>query len=117
MADVLQGAPTVKVITCILPPGITSDVLARLRHEKGIVEAHVRAARGLGKLTPARYRKAGSQTEKEILSVIVSAEGADELFEWLFHETRIDRPHGGILYMNSLMRATPYVLPHVPEEA
>jgi len=116
MPDVLRGTATMKVITCILPPSVAPGILAKLRQEKGVVETHVRAARGLGKLTPAKYRKIGSQTEKEILSVIIPAERADELFEWLYHEARIDRPHGGILYMNALMQATPYVLPDVPEE-
>lgn len=117
MPDVMHGAPTLKLITCILPFGVAAGVLARLRQEQGIVEAHVRAARGIGRLTPSRYRSVASQTEKEILSVVAPSERADELFAWLVHAARIDRPHGGILFMNALARATPFELPDLPDEA
>lgn len=117
MPEAMHGAPTLKLVTCILPFGVAAGVLARLKQEQGIVEAHVRAARGIGRLTPSRYRSAGSQTEKEILSVVTPAERADALFAWLFHAARIDRPHGGILFMNALARATPFVLPDLPDES
>ena len=41
---------------------------------------------------------------------------ADEIFEFIYHEARIDRPHGGLIYVTGLDRATPFVLPDLPEE-
>jgi len=68
-----------KLITCILPKGICTDVVKSLKEEKGVVTANVNTARGLGKLTPLAYRGVGDQTEKEILTVAVPSEDADEI--------------------------------------
>ncbi|MBI2993613.1 MAG: hypothetical protein HYY48_05485 [Gammaproteobacteria bacterium] len=105
-----------KLITCILPHGIALDVLKKLKDEKGIIEASVSNARGMGKLTPLAHRGLAEQAEKEIMNVVVPSARADELFEYMFHEARIDRPHGGIIFMAALQHATPFVLPDVPEE-
>jgi len=109
--------PPQKLITCILPHGIALDVLQRLKDEKGIIEASTNTARGMGKLTPLAHRGPGEQSEKDILNVIVSAAEADEIFEYLFDIARIDRPHGGLIYMAALGHATPFVLPELPQMA
>lgn len=105
-----------KLITCILPHGIALDVLQKLKDEKGIIEASVNNARGMGKLTPLAHRGVGEQTEKDIMNVIVPSAQADDVFEYLYHTAQIDQPHGGIIFMASLARATAFVLPDVPEE-
>jgi len=106
-----------KLITCILPPGLAAGLLGKLKREKGIVEASAHIARGMGKLPPRAYRRLGTATEKDILTVIVPPERADEIFVYLFHEAQIDRPHGGIVFLNAITRATPFTLPELPEEA
>jgi len=106
-----------KLITCILPKGICFDVVKSLKEEKGIVTANVKTARGLGKLTPLAYRGVGEQTEKEILTVAVPSEDADEIFGFIYDEVRIDRPHGGLIYMSNLDCVSAYSLPEdLPEE-
>lgn len=106
--------PPQKLITCILPRGVALDVLQRLKDEKGIVEAGVNSARGMGHLTPLAHRGTAEQTEKDILNVIVSASEADEIFEYLYFTARMDRPHGGLIYMTGLGYTTPFVLPDLP---
>ena len=106
-----------KLITCILPKGICIDVVKSLKEEKGVVTANVNTARGLGKLTPLAYRGVGEQTEKEILTVAVPSEDADEIFGFIYNEARIDRPHGGLIYMSNLNCVSAYSLPEdLPEE-
>ncbi len=109
--------PPQKLITCILPHGVALDVLQRLKDEKGIIEASMNSARGMGRLTPLAHRGVGEQSEKDILNVIVSAAEADEIFEYLYDIARIDRPHGGLIYMTALGHATPFVLPDLPQPA
>lgn len=104
------------MISCVLPHGIALDVLQKLKDEKGIIEASVNNARGMGKLTPLAHRGVGEESEKEIMSVVVPAERADELFEYIYEVAQIDRPHGGIIYVHALSRVTPFVLPDLPEE-
>jgi hypothetical protein len=109
--------PPQKLITCILPHGIALDVLQRLKDDKGIIEASTNNARGMGKLTPLAHRGLGEQAEKDVLTVIVSAAEADEIFAYLFDVARINRPHGGLIYMTALGHATPFVLPDLPQAA
>lgn len=105
-----------KLITCILPKGFAGHVVKRLKFEKQIITANINSARGMGKLTPGAHRGAGEQMEKDILSVVVEADRAEEIFEYLFYAADIDRPHGGIIYMNALALASRYALPALPEE-
>ncbi len=105
-----------KLITCILPIGVAHSVVRTLKDEKKIVTANVSNARGLGKLTLHKHRSLGDEAEKQILTVAVPSDRADEIFEFLYHEAQIDCPHGGLVYMGSLERATTFVLPDLPEE-
>lgn len=105
-----------KLITCILPKGIAGALVSSLRINKGIITSNIDNARGAGHLTPLAYRGVGVETEKEILSVIVDPEQAESLFDWLYAEARINRPHGGIMYMTRLQNCTPYSLPEMDWE-
>ena len=105
-----------KLITCILPHGLALDVVQKLKDEKGIIEANVNNARGRGKPTLQAHRGVGEQTEKEILTVVVPSDQADELFEYIFDMANINRPHGGLIYMCRLKQASSFVLPDVHGE-
>ena len=105
-----------KLISCILPKGVAYTVEEKLKDVHNIAASNMNSARGVGKITPLAYRGIAGQSEKEILSVAVSAEQADEIFEFIFVEADIDRPHGGIMYMHPLHKTTEYQLPDLPEE-
>lgn len=104
-----------KLITCILPKGIALDVEKKLNEVHSILSTNVSSARGVGKITPLAYRGIAGQSEKEILSVEVPAGSADEIFDFIYEEANIDRPHGGIMYMQTLSRTTIYKLPDIVE--
>ncbi len=105
-----------KLITCILPKGIAADVAEALRTDKDIITSNIDNARGAGRLTPTAHRRAGDETEKEILTVIVGAAQAESLFDWLFAQAKINQPHGGIMYMTRLQDCSPYTLPDMAWE-
>jgi len=107
---------TTKLITAILPKGTSLDVVDKLKHEKLLTTANFNYARGMGKLTPAKYRGVGETSEKEVLTVVVEEAQADEIFEYIYNIADINRPHGGIIYMQKLMQSTGFVLPDVTEE-
>jgi nitrogen regulatory protein PII len=106
-----------KLITCVLPKGSSRPVLGALKDQKGIVSANVNYARGTGRMTHRSFRKSMSQTEKEVLTVVVPADQADELFAFIFEAADIGRPHGGLMYQTELAASSPFELPDVPEEA
>lgn len=105
-----------KLITCILPKGVAPGVLASLKEQWDIVTANINSARGIGKITPLKYRGVSDQSEKEILTVMVSAERADEVFDFIYFEADINRPHGGLMYMLALQSASAFQLPDLPAE-
>ena len=105
-----------KLITCILPKGVAPDVLETLKERWNIVSANINSARGIGKITPLKYRGVGDQAEKEVLGVTVDAAHADEVFDFIYFEADINRPHGGLIYMLALQSATAYTLPDLPAE-
>ncbi len=108
---------TEKLISCILPKGKAMPVMKALKEDRDIVSANIHSARGAGRLTPLNYRGMGETTEKEVLDVVVNASRADEIFEFLYQAAEIDQPHGGLMYMQALLKATPYQLPEIEEEA
>ena len=106
-----------KLITGILPPGRGHEMLKKLKEHKGIITANLDTARGMGKLTPDAHRTGvGSQTEKEILNVVISADRADEIFEYIYEEAQVNKPHGGLIYMTRLTQSSKYILPELPDE-
>jgi hypothetical protein len=113
----MKLASTSKLITCILPKGGALPVLKQLKQELGIVACNINYARGSGRFAPLADRGLGEQTEKEILSVVVDQERADEVFAYIFREAEIDRPHGGLVFQSALGPATEYrIPPELPAE-
>lgn len=105
-----------KVITAILPKGRANEVLRKLVHERGITRVNINYARGAGRITPLQHRGVGETSEKEILTIIVEEHQADEVFEYVFYEAEINRPHGGLMYQQPLHAATLFNLPDIEEE-
>lgn len=111
----LMDHTEVKLITAILYRGGGSKVLKAL-HGRGINTASMNHARGSSIGDPAGKNGIPVSFEKEIVTVVVPAGEADEVFEMIFHEADLNRPHGGLLYMEDLKRSVPYVLPDLPKE-
>lgn len=105
-----------KLIRCILPKGKAIELIKALKDELGIITANYNFARGTGRITHRYYRSSATQTEKEILSVIIDADRAEETFNFIYEKGGIGEPHGGIMYQCALTASTRYVLPDVPEE-
>ena len=106
-----------KLITCILPKGRAYGIQKALMEEREIHSVNFHRARGVGRFSKITARGIGEQQEKEILEAIVSEEVADDLFEFIFFKGQMDQPHGGIIYMTSLPRATEMLIPDLPLEA
>ena len=100
-----------KLITSIIPKGAGRRVLQGLRREHGINTGNINMARGVGMSNPLFTRGLGEQTEKEILTVVVSAEQADEIFDFIFDLADIGEPHHGIIFQSTLLCSSAYDLP------
>jgi hypothetical protein len=107
----MMAIPAFKQITAILPKGRGLTVIKALKEERQVVSANLNYARGVGRMTPLRFRGVGEQTEKEVISIIVSEDLSEEIFEYVHDLANINTPHSGVLYMNSLSMANEYTLP------
>ena len=105
-----------KLITCVLPKGQAKPVLKALKDERGIIRTSINNARGMGRFSHIKKHSAGQQTEKEILSVVATCDEADDIFTFIYGRAVINRPHGGVMYMQRLAHAMRFSLPDLPEE-
>ena len=105
-----------KVIHCILPKGHAQPVVEALKDELGIITANFHFARGTGRITHGDYHSTVTETEKEVLEVVVTEEEAESAFELIYYTAGIDKPHGGLMYQSVLSESTEYLLPELLEE-
>jgi len=91
-----------KLITCIVPEANATKGAAALREKYDLQTINHHFARGIGKSSPLIKRGVGEKTEKVVLSVLVEAKIANEIFEFLYQEVEINRPRGGMIYMNAI---------------
>lgn len=107
-----------KLITSIMPKGTGRKVLVGLRKEHGINTGNINMARGAGMYNPLARRGIGEQTEKELLTVVVPADRADEIFEYIYDLAQIGEPHHGIIFQSDLLCSSAYEMPaELAEEA
>jgi hypothetical protein len=99
-----------KVITCILPAGTASDLVDELFHEKGLNTSNVSRARG------ASQRSGDFADEEEVLTVVVSKEQADDVFQFLYERCEIGIKAHRFMFQTGLTLATLFTLPDVEEE-
>lgn len=114
-----MNQPTIqphKLITILLPKGRAMKVVDQLFHKHGITRVNVNHSRGVGKITPQRHRGIDETSEKEIMTVIIEADRADEIFEYIYIEAEINRPHGGLMFQQPILDTTLYKLPDNLEE-
>lgn len=90
-----------RVLTCIMPAGHAAQVLEALHHEKGIIDACAHHARGIG--THSLRHRVYSD-EKQIVTVLVDDEHADDVFHFLYYSAGLDAPHAGMIMMGHAFR-------------
>lgn len=104
----MKGSVSDRLVACLLPRGVGLELQGRIFSEMGLARVDVHATRGFIGTDPAGLF---SRVEKEILSVVVEEERAEEVFEWIYREARVAELEGRFLYMARLDFATPFELP------
>ena len=94
-----------KRITCFLPKGTGVKMVEMLQSEKNIVSTNVHSGRG--------QRTAETWKEQEILTVIVDADRAEEIFDYIYFQGKLNEPGGGFIFQSDLNRATSFKLPDI----
>lgn len=90
-----------RVIIGIMPAGRGAELLEALRSEEGVISAYAHHARGIG--THSLRHRIYSD-EKQIFTVLVEDERADDVFHFLYYRAGLDAPHAGMIMMGRAIR-------------
>ncbi len=104
-----------KLITCILPKGKAFPLQQGLAEEHEIYAGNYHFGRGIGRDSNIRDRGIGEQQEREIFEVVVPADIAEDIFEFMFLQADMGAAHGGMIFMTSMLRSTVMTRPDIPE--
>jgi len=95
-----------KLITCMLAQKGAINMIRRLKDEKNIITANITYARGTSSKSIFRMKVV------EIMTVLVTEEEADNIFDYLFIELKLYEPHQGMIYQEAVNKSTKYTLPN-----
>ncbi|MGR8920800.1 MAG: hypothetical protein ACU85V_14390 [Gammaproteobacteria bacterium] len=102
------AAAAARLITCILPAGEGFELATALYEQLGLTAADVTHGRG------ASQRSGTFADEMDVLTVVVAAARADEVFEYIYHEVDMGERPNRFMYQQRLEGATEYRLPELP---
>jgi len=98
----------VAMIVCVVDAG-NADTILLAAQEMGARNAIVSHARGWGTRERLGALGVAVETEKEVVSIIVSAEQQDLMFDGLYRAGRFDLPGRGYIGIMPLDKAASYV--------
>lgn len=100
----------VALITCVVQKGM-ADGIVEAAQEVGAQGATIYYARGGGIRERLGVLGFAIEVEKEVITIIVSADQLDRVFERMYAAGRLATPGMGIIYATTLDKAATYV-PH-----
>lgn len=110
MEGLVQDA---KQIVCIVPKGKGKALVEAVSEELGVFNSNFNHARGVGRSATLGRSGFGGQREKDVFSLTVEQERADEVFEFLYFKAGLDEPHNGLIYMQAAPRTTIMKMPEL----
>lgn len=105
----------VALITCVVQRGMADEVVnAALKG--GAQGSTVFYARGYGIRERLGLLGVAVDAEKEVITIAVSRDQADRVFEKMLIAGKLDTPGMGFMYMTPLEKAATYIPPEIIEE-
>ncbi len=99
----------VALITCVVNNGRSDIVLQAARDAGAITGAISYHGRGYGVRERLGLLGVAVETEKEVVSIFVSSEQQDTVFNSIWQTAKMDTPGHGYLYITPLERFATYV--------
>ena len=103
-----------KLITSFLPRGTGKTLIKLLKQETGICTGNINSSRGTG--SSAGTSDFDTWVEVDVLDVVVDADRADEIFDFIYEKAGIGEGNHGFMIQQSLIQSTKFSLPDLPEE-
>ncbi len=105
-----------KFITCIFPKGRGRELSVALKAKKEVISVYYQAVRGASAAAVQMgLRGIGETEEKDVLTVVVAPENADDIFEFIYTEAGIGKARGGFMFQGDLAGYVPLTLPEMPD--
>ncbi len=105
----------VALITCIVQRGLGDEIFKAAR-EAGAQGATINFARGTGVRERLGILGVAVEVEKEVISIVVSTEQVERVFEKMFIAGNLDTPGMGLMYITPLEKAATYIPPEILEK-
>ena len=102
-------------ITCVVQKGM-ADTINQSLLDAGIQGATVHAGVGTGIRERMGFLGVAVEVEREIVSVLVSKDQTDRIFERMYLAGRLDTPGMGYIYVTPLVQAATYIPAHLLED-
>ena len=109
MNDNITYLTDVAMITCVVKHGISDTLMQAARDVGAITGAVSYYARGHGARERLGLLGITVDAEKEIISLLVSLEQQDVVFEALIRAGHLDRPGSGYIYCTPLEKIATYL--------
>ena len=110
----MDASANSKLITSFLPKGKGLALVQLLKNEKGVSTGNVSNSRGTGTSSNSDF---GDWVEVDVFDVVVDAERADEIFNFIYEKAGIGEGNHGFMVQSSLSRSSKFSLPNLPEES
>ncbi len=109
MNDDITYLTDVAMITCVVKQGNSDTILQAARDVGAITGAVSYYAQGHGARERLGLLGIAVEAEKEIISLMVSLEQQDTVFEALIHAGNLDAPGSGYIYCTPLEKLATYI--------
>jgi nitrogen regulatory protein PII len=99
----------VSLLTVIVQVGLAEDILKAARDAGATAGAISHHARGIGVRERLGILGVAVETEKDVISVLVSNEQRDLIFDTIYRAAGLDTPGRGFIYVTPLEKAATYI--------
>ena len=99
----------VSLLTCVVQSGLSEVILKAARDVGAMAGAISHHARGIGVRERLGILGVAVETKKEVISILVSSEQRDLVYDTLYRAANLDVPGRGFIYLTPLEKASTYI--------
>jgi nitrogen regulatory protein P-II 1 len=99
----------VSLLTCVVQSGLSEVILKAARDVGATAGAISHHARGTGVRERLGILGIAVEAEKEVVSILVSSEQRDLVYDTLYRAADLDVPGRGFIYITPLEKASTYI--------